>query len=237
MSDDDAQSRPSGFDALWQTVLTDDSNLQAPCARRGDRLRPAVQLRGGERDADRAGRPITVGSTMRPRWRSMTPSTPPARDRAWPLRARGGWCASTTPRTTNAGPSSPPALGQRCRQSLSVPLVLSVTTRSAGSTCTAKWSAGSARTTNSGEAFAAQASIVVSNAQAYWAAFELSNNLAKAMETRSVIEQAKGVLMAANRIDADEAFELLRQRSQTSNRKLHDVATDVVRRHDRDGDA
>ena len=42
------------------------------------------------------------------------------------------------------------------------------------------------------QAFAAQASIVVSNAHSYWSVFELSENLSKAMETRAVIEQAKG---------------------------------------------
>ncbi len=78
------------------------------------------------------------------------------------------------------------------------------------------------------QAFAAQASIVVSNAQAYWTAFDLSRNLTKAMETRAVIEQAKGVLMSTHRIDADAAFDVLRERSQASNRKLRDVAADVV---------
>ena len=78
------------------------------------------------------------------------------------------------------------------------------------------------------QAFAGQASIVVANAQAYWAAFELSRNMAKAMESRAEIEQAKGVLIATYRIDADAAFDLLRQRSQQTNRKLRDVAGDVV---------
>ena len=52
--------------------------------------------------------------------------------------------------------------------------------------------------------------------------------MAKAMESRAEIEQAKGVLMSTHRIDADTAFDLLRQRSQTTNRKLRDVAIDVV---------
>ena len=78
------------------------------------------------------------------------------------------------------------------------------------------------------QAFAAQASIVVSNAHSYWSVFELSENLSKAMETRAVIEQAKGVLMSTHRIDADAAFEVLRERSQASNRKLRDVAAVVV---------
>ena len=86
------------------------------------------------------------------------------------------------------------------------------------------------------QAFAAQASIVVANAQAYWAAFELSQNMAKAMESRAAIEQAKGVLISTYRIDADAAFDLLRQRSQTTNRKLRDVAMDVVTEASAGGD-
>ena len=77
-------------------------------------------------------------------------------------------------------------------------------------------------------AFAAQASIVVANVQAYWSAMDLSRNLTKAMESRAVIEQAKGVLMSTHGIDADEAFDLLRQHSQTTNRKLREVAVDVL---------
>jgi GAF domain-containing protein len=88
------------------------------------------------------------------------------------------------------------------------------------------------------QTFAAQASTVVSNAQAYWSALELSQNLTKAMVTRAVIEQAKGILMSTHRIDADAAFDVLRQRSQTSNRKLHDVAAYVVNTAtEGDGDA
>ena len=78
------------------------------------------------------------------------------------------------------------------------------------------------------QAFAAQASVVVSNAQAYWASLELSANLSKAMESRAVIEQAKGILMTTHRVSADDAFHLLVARSQTENRKLRDVASDVV---------
>jgi AmiR/NasT family two-component response regulator len=49
-----------------------------------------------------------------------------------------------------------------------------------------------------------------------------------AMESRAVIEQAKGVLMAQRRIDADQAFEVLRDASQRYNRKLRDIALGIV---------
>ena len=59
-----------------------------------------------------------------------------------------------------------------------------------------------------GSMFAAQAAIVLANAQAYWDAHELSAGLSEAMPSRAVIEQAKGMLMAAQGCDADDAFEL-----------------------------
>jgi AmiR/NasT family two-component response regulator len=52
--------------------------------------------------------------------------------------------------------------------------------------------------------------------------------MTKAMESRAEIEQAKGVLISTHRINADAAFDLLRQRSQTTNRKLRDVTLDVL---------
>jgi hypothetical protein len=47
-------------------------------------------------------------------------------------------------------------------------------------------------------------------------------------ETRAVIEQAKGVLMGVYRITADQAFSVLRWRSQDTNTKLRALATQLV---------
>lgn len=52
--------------------------------------------------------------------------------------------------------------------------------------------------------------------------------LREAMASRAIIEQAKGIVMASARCDADHAFELLVQQSQHENRKLRDVAAEVV---------
>ena len=54
------------------------------------------------------------------------------------------------------------------------------------------------------------------------------NNLQGAFGRRAKIEQAKGILMARNAIDADAAFAMLRARSQNSGRKLSDLADAVV---------
>lgn len=77
-------------------------------------------------------------------------------------------------------------------------------------------------------AFAAQASVVVANAQAYWAAFDATQNLTVALENRAVIEQAKGVLIVRHGYSDEDAFAELRRRSQHTNRKLRDVAIDLV---------
>lgn len=77
------------------------------------------------------------------------------------------------------------------------------------------------------EAFAAHAAIVIANATAYWEAKALGEQLTQALASRVVIEQAKGLLMSTG-ITANSAFEALRKASQRQNRKLHDIAADIV---------
>ena len=57
------------------------------------------------------------------------------------------------------------------------------------------------------------------------------HSLQGAFGRRAVIEQAKGILMARHSIDADKAFEMLRDHSQHTGRKLSDVATAMVDSH------
>ena len=57
------------------------------------------------------------------------------------------------------------------------------------------------------------------------------HNLQGAFGRRAVIEQAKGILMARNSVDAERAFELLRDHSQRNGHKLADVASAVVESH------
>ena len=58
--------------------------------------------------------------------------------------------------------------------------------------------------------------------------------LRKAMEHRAVIEQAKGIIIAAMGCDADAAFAVLVEQSQHQNRKVREVAEDLVRSRIRD---
>ena len=56
----------------------------------------------------------------------------------------------------------------------------------------------------------------------------LADQLQAALEHRWLIEQAKGVLMGRERLDAQTAFERLRGAARSSTRRLADVAKDVT---------
>ena len=75
---------------------------------------------------------------------------------------------------------------------------------------------------------AGHASSMLTNMHAHDSARVLVRQLAAALETRPVIDQAKGILMRDRACTAEEAFDLLVAASQRSNRKLRDVARDVV---------
>jgi GAF domain-containing protein len=79
-----------------------------------------------------------------------------------------------------------------------------------------------------GRAFAAYAAIAVSNADTFVSTTELAKNLQIAMESRAVIEQAKGMIMARSRCSPDEAFDMLVKASQRENVKLRVLAERIV---------
>jgi GAF domain-containing protein len=66
------------------------------------------------------------------------------------------------------------------------------------------------------------------NAYMLWEARTLAENLEAALESKAVIEQAKGMLMAGQTIDAEEAFDVLRRASQRENVKLREIAQRLV---------
>lgn len=55
-----------------------------------------------------------------------------------------------------------------------------------------------------------------------------AENLEVALRTNRSIGMAVGVLMARHRVPSERAFEMLRRRSTTTNRKLRDIAEEVV---------
>lgn len=76
--------------------------------------------------------------------------------------------------------------------------------------------------------FAAYAGAVLTNMTALQDARDLADNLERAMVFRSVIEQAKGILIERHKVTAHQAFRLLADTSMRANRKLRDVAEDLV---------
>ena len=67
--------------------------------------------------------------------------------------------------------------------------------------------------------FARQASATLANAEIHDRTVALVTQLNEALSSRSVIDQARGVLIAGTGCSADEAIDTLKQRSQHENRK------------------
>src|SRR2546427_2203493 len=85
--------------------------------------------------------------------------------------------------------------------------------------------------------FSQQAAVACANAEVYWRTHSLTENLREALESRDVIGQAKGILMARRGCTAGDAFEAMRQASQRRNMKVRQIAEHVVYLGDLDGDA
>lgn len=78
------------------------------------------------------------------------------------------------------------------------------------------------------QGFASYAAVAVANAQLYETTAALAHQMEEAMASRAIIEQAKGLIMGQRRCSADEAFRVLVDASSRSNRKLRDVAADLL---------
>jgi GAF domain-containing protein len=76
--------------------------------------------------------------------------------------------------------------------------------------------------------FAPYAAVAVSNMRAYQDARDMADNLQVALESRAVIDQAKGILMERHRLTADQAFQVLAGASMKTNTKLRTVAEHLV---------
>ena len=58
------------------------------------------------------------------------------------------------------------------------------------------------------------------------------DSLLEALDTRTMIGQAQGILMERFGLDADQAFSVLRRYSQDSNRRLRDIVAELVTTRD-----
>ena len=79
-----------------------------------------------------------------------------------------------------------------------------------------------------GELLAAHPSLAVAAATAYFSSRDLADQMRQALESRAVIEQAKGVIMDTTGDGAEAAFGALVERSQRANVKLREVARAIV---------
>jgi transcriptional regulator with GAF, ATPase, and Fis domain len=79
-----------------------------------------------------------------------------------------------------------------------------------------------------GQALADVATIGVLQARAIHQRDTLAEQLQTALNSRVIIEQAKGVIAERRHLDMDQSFTLLRSTARTSNRRLSDLARAVV---------
>ena len=79
-----------------------------------------------------------------------------------------------------------------------------------------------------GRRFAGYAAVAIANAQLYASTAEAAEHMRRAMESRAVIEQATGIIMAQRRCCAAEAVAMLVAASQRENVKLRVLAEKVV---------
>jgi GAF domain-containing protein len=76
--------------------------------------------------------------------------------------------------------------------------------------------------------FGPYASVAVGNMHDYQSAKDMARNLEAALDTRAVIDQAKGILMERHKLTADQAFQLLVNASSRTNTKLRTIAERLV---------
>ena len=88
-----------------------------------------------------------------------------------------------------------------------------------------------------GTLFAVPAAVAVYNAQVLANARDTADQLQRALISRTVIDQAIGIIRARSGGTAEAAFDRLTQISQTENTKLHEVARRIVEEAVRRADA
>lgn len=71
--------------------------------------------------------------------------------------------------------------------------------------------------------------IAVMNADAHAQASAMARDMRQALESRKTIDMALGILIATHHCSPEKAFAILSQTSQTHNRKLRELAADLVK--------
>jgi transcriptional regulator with GAF, ATPase, and Fis domain len=79
------------------------------------------------------------------------------------------------------------------------------------------------------------AAVFATHASVAWSASQTMIDLQTGLDTRQLIGEATGILMAREHLTSPEAFDILRRASQRLNVKLRDIALDVVKPPDGTG--
>jgi GAF domain-containing protein len=122
------------------------------------------------------------------------------------------------------------AVASGVRSSLSLPLGVSGTTIGALNMYCTQPDAFDDRLRQGLGVFAAQAGAALTMVLRQARRDQVTAQMEQALASRTTIDQAMGILMAQQRSTADEAFDLLRAHSQNTNRKLRDVASEIIER-------
>jgi GAF domain-containing protein len=112
--------------------------------------------------------------------------------------------------------------------SVSIPLPVHQTITGALNVYAARAYAFDETTVEAAHVFAGCATIALANAQLYETTAAVARQMEQAIASRAVIEQAKGVIMGQRRCTADEAFEHLVRASSRGNRRLRDIAAELI---------
>lgn len=120
------------------------------------------------------------------------------------------------------------AVARGVRSSLSLPMTISGVPAAALNTYGAEPNLLVGELAEQLGAFARQAQLALVVAMRQAEQRSTVEQLHTAMQTRSLIDQALGILMARNRSTADDAFAALRAASQSSNRKIVDIAAELI---------
>jgi GAF domain-containing protein len=120
------------------------------------------------------------------------------------------------------------AAEQGALSSLSIPLPLSAGIAGALNVYAREPAAFDDEAREAGRRFAPYAGAAVSNMFAYQNAEALADHLELTVESRAVIDQAKGILMERHKLPPDRAFQMLARISMQTNSQLRVVAEELV---------
>jgi GAF domain-containing protein len=116
------------------------------------------------------------------------------------------------------------AVAQGCLSSLSLPLPIQEGVSGALNIYARHAQTFTSADREFAERFASYAAVVAGNMLVYESALDRARNLQAALESRAVIDQAKGVLMERFKLTPDQAFQALARVSMETNTKVREVA-------------